>query len=525
MKFILPCSSTILTALLLAPAAGMGATEASPAPYNVLFIAIDDMNDWVGAFGGAPQAQSATPQMDKFARSGSVVFQQANCAGPICGPSRSALLSGFMPNRSGVYTNSQNMRTSGLVQTHLTLPEYFSRHGYRTLSTGKIFHKHPGDEGQWAYDEWVASEGGSGSRPDQDHVTSRNRNLIDGKPAHFALMKSDGSEGGEGEGTEFAWGPSRGPKEESKDWKAAEWAAEQLAKPSAKPFFLALGISKPHLPWYVPQEYFERHPLETIKLPEFRLDDLDDIVNAKGEAKFKPSSDFRWVQQDKNLFKGAVRAYQAASSFADDCVGHVLAALEKSPARDNTIVIIWGDHGWHLGEKLRFRKSTLWAESTRLPLTIRVPGMTSRQDCSRLVNLIDLFPTLIDLCGLPAKPEIDGRSIAPLLRDPHMPWPHPSITVNGAGNASVRDERWYYIRYRDGTEEFYDMAKDPMQWTNLATEKNPEIRSQMERLAASFPASFVPDLPGNADKKGDGEEKVGKLDPTIKSARQAANLK
>lgn len=525
MKFVLPSPSTILTALLLAPLTGMSAAEATPTSYNVLFIAIDDMNDWVGTFGGAPQAQSATPQMDKFARSGSVVFQQANCAGPVCGPSRSALLSGFMPNRSGVYGNSQNMRRSELVQTHLTLPEYFSKHGYRTLSTGKIFHKHSGDEGHWAYDEWAASEGGSGSRPDPDRVTSRNRNLFNGQPAPFPAVKSDGDEGGEGEGTEFGWGPSRGPKEESKDWKAAEWAAAQLAKPAAQPFFLALGISKPHLPWYVPQEYFDRHPLETIKMPQVRLDDLGDIVNAKGDAKFTPSSDFRWVQQDPELYRSAVQAYLAAASFADDCVGRVLEALEHSPARDNTIVVIWGDHGWHLGEKLRFRKSTLWAESTRMPLTIRVPGMKARQDSPRVVNLIDLFPTLIDLCGLPAKPEIDGRSIAPLLRDPQRPWPFPSITVNGEGNASVRDERWYFIRYQDGVEEFYDMAKDPLQWTNLTAAKDPEIRAQMARLAASFPASFAPGVPLSKKDKGDKEEKVGMVDLSIKPARAAAKLK
>ncbi len=269
----------------------------------------------------------------------------------------------------------------------------------------------------------------------------------------------------------------------------------------------------------MPKEYFDRHPLESIKLPEFRLDDLGDIVDAKGKTKFAPSPDFRWVQQDPNLFKAAVQAYLAASSAADDCVGRVLDALEKSPARDNTIVVIWGDHGWHLGEKLRFRKATLWAESPRLPLIIRVPGMKSRQDCSRLVNLMDLYPTLIDLCGLPAKPEIDGRSIAPLLRDPKMPWPYSSITVNGAGNASVRDEHWYFIRYRDGTEEFYDMERDPMQRTNLATSKDIDILSHKARLAASFPASFAPDVTG--EKK----EETGNLDLTIKTTRAAANLK
>ena len=501
------------------------AAEGSRAPYNVLFIAMDDMNDWVGAFGGAPQNRSATPKMDLFAKNGSVVFQQANCAGPVCGPSRSALLSGFMPHRSGAYANSQNMLGSALVKTHLTLPEYFSKHGYRTLSTGKIFHKHPGDEGHWAFDHWEPSEGGSGSRPDPDRVTSRNRNLVDGKPAALPAVKSGGDEGGEGEGTEFAWGPTRGPKEDSKDWKAAEWAVAQLAKPSAKPFFLALGISKPHLPWYVPQEYFDRHPLESIQLPEVRLHDLDDIVAPNGRSKFSPSSDFKWASQDPRLMKGAVRAYLAATSYADDCVGHVLEALEKSPARDNTIVVIWGDHGWHLGEKLRFRKATLWAESTRLPLIIRMPGMKSQQDCPRVVNLIDLFPTLIEACGLPAKPEIDGRSLAPLLREPKTPWPYPSITVNGKGNASVRDEGWYFIRYQDGAEEFYDMARDPLQWTNLAASSDPEIRNQMKRLAASFPASFAPDVAQNQGGKAEKEERAGNPDPTIRPARAAAQLK
>ncbi len=499
------------------------ATKPPAKPYNILMIAIDDLNDWVGAFGGAPQAKSATPRMDKFAEGGSVVFQQANCAGPVCCPSRSGLLSGFMPNRTGIYGNSQEMLDSKLVQTHYTLPEYFSKHGYRTLSTGKIFH---GGMAAWPFDEWFPKQGGSGSIVDPEHLTSRSKNLIDGKPAAFPASKDDGSEKGDGEGgTEFSWGPTKGPKEQSKDWKAADWAVAQLAKPSEKPFFLALGISKPHLPWYVPQEYFDRHPLESIKLPEFKLDDLGDIVDAKGKAKFSPSADFRWVQQDKNLHKRAVQAYLAPSSHADDCVGRVLDALEKSPAKDNTIVVIWGDHGWHLGEKLRFRKATLWAESTRLPLIIRLPGMTARQDCPRVVNLIDLYPTLIDLCGLPGKPEIDGRRIAPLLRDPKMAWPYPSITVNGEGNASVRDERWYFIRYKEGTEEFYDMEKDPMQWTNLVTSKDPVISSQRSRMAASLPASFAPTVVGPKKSKGDKEEKDEEPDPTIKAKRLATQLK
>ena len=514
-----------LSTLLLVPLAGLQAADAPHAPYNVLFIAIDDMNDWVGTFGGAPQEQSATPQIDRFIANGAMAFQQANCAAPMCGPSRAALLSGFMPNRTGIYANSQKMMESSLVQTHLTLPEYFSRNGYYTLSTGKIFHKHPGDQGQWAWDLWNAEDGGKGGGTDPEHLTTRKRNQVDGKKNVVPAVESDGDEGGEGEGTDFAWGPTKGGKEETKDWKAAEWAVQQLAIPREKPFFLALGISKPHLPWIVPQEYFDRHPLESIKIPKISDTDLNDITTPTGEVKFKPTSDYKWVKQDPALFKGAIQGYLAASSLADDCVGYVLDALAKSPLRDNTIVVIWGDHGWHLGEKQRFRKFTLWAESTRTPLIIRVPGMTARQDCPRPVSLMDIYPTLIELCGLPVKNNIDGRSIAQLLREPNMAWPYPSITINAKGSACVHDERWYYIRYNDGTEEFYDMEKDPMQWTNIAKSDNAEIGAQKERLAKFSPSSFVPDVsPAGKDDEGE-KEKKGTLDMSLRASRAKADLK
>ena len=504
---------------LFAFAAASGLASAStPRPPNVLFIAIDDLNDWVGAFGGSPQAR--TPNLDRLAESGAVVFQRAMCPGPVCGPSRSALLSGFMPHRSGVYGNAQNMRGSPLVQNHATLPEYFSKNGYHTLSRGKIFHKHPADQGQWAFDVWDDTTGGFGV--DRTHLSSRIQNLVDGKPGPALSGGEDDAEG-EGEAAAlFAWGPTRESKENTVDYHTAKWAAAQLAQPPSKPFFLAVGISKPHLPWYVPQEYFDRHPLASIKIPDYRLDDLDDILTPDGRKKFGPSADFRWVSRDKALFQRAVQGYLAAASYADECVGLVLDALEQSPARDNTIVVVFGDHGWHLGEKLRFRKATLWAEATRLPLMIRVPGMRGRQDCPRVVNLIDLYPTLIELCGLPAKPEIDGRSLAPLLRNAQTPWPHPSLTVNGRGNACVLDERWYLIRYKDGTEEFYDMQGDPMQWTNQIRTSDPGLRVEIQRLARLLPTTFAPDVPGNA---GGREAKQAGPDPTIKATRPLAKLK
>lgn len=500
------------TALHAAPAA---APASRP---NILFIALDDLNDWVSAFGGNPQAR--TPHLDAFAQRGAMVFQRALCPGPVCGPSRSALLSGFMPNRTGVYGNSQNMLKSALVQAHATLPEYFSQHGYHALSMGKIFHKHPADQGHWAFDQWEHTSGGFPI--DAKHQSSRTENLVDGQPGPAVPAGDAEADAGDEAGTLFAWGPTREGKEKTGDYNTAKWAARQLAAPPQKPFFLAVGISKPHLPWFVPQEYFDRHPLSSIKIPEHRRDDLADILDPSGREKFKPSADYRWASTSDELLKRAVQAYLASISYADDCLGTIFDALEKSPARDNTIVVVFGDHGWHLTEKLRFRKATLWAESTRLPLMIRLPGMKGKQDCPRVVNLIDLYPTLIEACGLPTKPGLDGRSLAPLLRDPKTPWDHPSVTINGSGNACIQDERWYLIRYRDGTEEFYDMQSDPLQWTNLSRSKDPVHRAQIARLGKLLPTSYAPDVAKNA---GGREEKQAAPDMSIKATRPLENLK
>lgn len=482
---------------------------------NVLFIAIDDLNDWVGVFGGHPQVK--TPNMDAFARNGSVVFQNAHCAGPVCGSSRSALLSGFMPSTNGIYGNSQNMRNSKLVQDHATLPEYFSKNGYHSLSCGKIFHKHAdkdgSDQGHWAFDHWEPTTGGS--PVDQDRVTSRNKNLINGKPG----PKTEHSQPG---GTEFAWGPTRGPKEDTKDFHTAQWAARQLQKQHDKPFFLAVGISRPHLPFYAPQEFFDLYDPATFKAPEIKEDDLDDIlVSGKDRPKHKPTADYLWLKQN-DLIDEAARAYAAATSYADACVGVIFDQLERSPYKDNTIVVIWGDHGWHLGEKLRYRKTTGWNESTRVPLMVRVPNMSKVENCQRAVNLIDLYPTLIELCDLPEKEALDGRSFAPLLSEPSQGWDHPTLTVFGHGNSSIHDERFHFMQYADGTEEFYDLTSDPMEWTNLISQLTPEQQHARKRLAELVPKTFAP-LVASTDKKF--KKTAKELNQSIKATRPLAKLK
>ena len=494
--------------------AGPSASNLKPRP-NVLFIAVDDMNDWVSLFGGHPQAK--TPNLDRFADSGAVVFRQAHCAGPVCGPSRSALLSGFMPHTTGLYGNANNMLDSEIVQTHATLPEYFSKHGYRSISRGKIFHAHATangrDRGQWAFDEYHSGEGGSGV--DRSRVYSRDRNLINGNPGPQSLHTRKG-------GSEFAWGPTKGPKEDTSDYKTARWAASKLQEQYDAPFFLAIGLSKPHLPFYVPQEFFDLYDPATTKANAINESDLNDILLPSGKQKLKASADYLWLQENE-LIDTAARAYLAAISYADTCLGVILAGLEKSPHYENTIVVIWGDHGWHLGEKLRYRKATGWHESTRTPLIIRLPGMTDKQNCDRLVNLIDLYPTLIELCELPPK-KLDGRSIATLISEPDKNWPHATTTIFGQGNASIHKDYWHYILHRDGTEELYDLNKDPMEWTNLIQSPSELSRQAHAELRELYPDNFARVVPINSSNTRANKQSGG-LDRTLKATRDLSKLK
>jgi arylsulfatase A-like enzyme len=480
---------------------------------NILFIAVDDLNDWVGVYGGNPQIK--TPNIDKLAEQ-AMVFRNASCPGPVCGPSRSALLSGFMPYTTGIYTNANNMLNSKLVQEHATLPEYFSKNGYITISKGKIFHKHTTsngfDHGQWAYDIWEKEQGNGEVVADKYY--SRNKGIINGEKIPDAKYTTKG-------GTEFSWAPTKVGKGETKDYRTAQWFADKLSEEYEKPFFMLAGISKPHLPWYVPQEYFDLYGLDTLKIPEYRLDDFDDILDNDGKKAFNgPTDDFLWVKQDEELFKRAVRAYMAATSYADECVGVMLDALQKSKYADNTIVILFGDHGWHLGEKLRFRKAELWKESTQLPFIIHLPGMTEMQYCNRNVNLIDLYPTLIDLCNLPDKPELDGESISALLADPTTKW-HPTVTTRGPGDYSVISEEWQYIlRSSKNVEELYDLKNDPMEWINLAHSKSNEVQKMKQYLQSFVPKSDAPMLPKSKKNKT-----IKQIDRTIKQNRVLSELK
>ncbi|WP_298365798.1 sulfatase [uncultured Lutibacter sp.] len=442
---------------------------------NVVFIAIDDINDWVGPLDGNKQA--ITPNMDKFTNEGAMVFKNAVCAAPICGPSRSAILSGFMPNRSGVYGNAQNMIYSELVKKNATLPEYFSKNGYHTMANGKIFHKHGAefgtDFGHWAWDEFARARRYEKDPVNKKKYTASKAGIINGvKKSEFIGKKS-----------KLSWGPTTDSFEETVDYKVADWATKQLQKDFEKPFFMGVGFIKPHLPWVVPQEFFDMYDVDKIEAPIIPENDLDDILKPNGQKAFQPSGEYKWIKKH-GLEKEATRAYLANISYVDACLGVVMDALEKSGHADNTIVVIWGDHGWHLGEKQRYLKNTTWLEAVKTPLFVRLPGMKKAEVVDQNVSLIDLYPTLVSLCGLPEKNNLDGHDFSKILKKSNSKWEHPGVTITASGT-SVLKGKWHYLLDLNGTEQLYNIEKDPMEWENLIS--NSKYRPILDELKKSVP--------------------------------------
>lgn len=468
-----------LIALLLASLAPL-VTDAPANQPNVLFIAMDDLNDWVGCLGGHPQTR--TPNIDRLAKSG-VLFANAHCPAPACNPSRTAIFTGVPPYRSGLYSNTQKLRDV-LPRAEL-LPRHFSRNGYWSAGSGKLLH-YIIDPQSW--DDYFPEKAKDDPFPRTFDPPNRPISLPVGGPWQYretdwaALDVTDEQYGG--------------------DWLVTKWIGEQLQRTHDKPFFLACGIYKPHEPWFVPKEYFEPFPLETIQPGlGYKADDLDDVPPAG--QKLARNRYFEHIQKEGQWKKG-IQAYLASIHFADAMLGRVLDALEKSPQRDNTIVVLWSDHGWHLGEKEHWQKYTGWRLCTRVPLIIRVPkgapglpeGTTAGAVCDRAVSLTDLFRTLTDLCGLPASQNKDAseRSLVPLLRDPKAAWPHAAITqLQTPETYSVSQDQWRYIHYANGDEELYDIAADPHEWTNLLHDKTTaDLKARAAELRALAPSNPAP---------------------------------
>ncbi|MCC6389245.1 MAG: sulfatase [Bryobacterales bacterium] len=454
---------------LLASAASLpliAAAQPNAARRNVLFIAVDDLNDWIGCLGGNPD--SRTPNFDRLAARG-VLFTKAYCAAPLCNPSRAALMTGLRPSTTGVYDNNQPFRRSPVSRDAVTLAQYFRAHGYRAMGSGKIFHDAFPDPASW----------------DEFHPSLDKQKLPDPVPENLPANGIPNT-------AHFDWGPLQNPDAAMGDYKVVDYVASQLRKKQEKPFFLACGLFKPHLPWFVPAKYFDRYPAGALTLPSVKDDDLDDVPPI-GVQMAKPNGDHGKVLE-YHQWRKAVQAYLAAIAFADAQLGRVLDALDESEYRGNTTIVLWSDHGWHLGEKLHWRKFTLWEEATRNVLMMTVPGVTRPGErCNRPVSLMDIYPTLLETQGLPAKPGMEGVSLMPLLKNPSAAWEYPAVTTFRRNNHSVRGERFRYIRYSDGSEELYDHQDDDLEWHNLATD--PRYAVVKRDLARRLPDVNAPDSP------------------------------
>jgi len=442
-----------ISLLLLPLTAETAGTE--PTKPSVVFLAVDDMKDWIGCLGGY-EGTVRTPNIDRLAKRG-MLFTNTHCVSPKCAPSRAAVMTGLRPSTTGLYDNGHWWLPNlpGVV----TMPVHFRNHGYRVVGAGKIFHHTAGNNPPYQWDEFL-------------RLTFRNDPWFRGVKLNYPWSKSGPYPKGfpfsgvRGLGHENDWGSLDIPDEDYDDTLSADFAVRFLQQKQDRPFFLACGLFRPHLPWYVPQKFFDLYPLDEIRLPQIRADDLDDVP-AEGQRLAKSRrGDFETIR-NADRWKHAIRAYLASISYADDQLGRVTEALDDSPHATNTVVVLWSDHGWHLGEKGHWHKSTLWEEATRVPLVISSPGHPPGV-CNRPVSLLDLYPTLNDLCGLQAVDSHDGISLAPLLRDPLAKWNRPAVIEFRRGNAAVRSDRYRYIRYRDGSEELYDHDCDPNEWTNLA---------------------------------------------------------
>ena len=432
---------------------------------NILFIAIDDLRDWVGYLGNT---QVKTPNLDRLAARG-VYFTRSYCASPCCNPSRSALLTGLRPGTTSVYSNGHNFRNL-VPEGTVTLPRHFKDNGYYVAGAGKVFHS-----GFLAsdWDEYKTGKDGLGNEDDAPGDDTGKGSLKDGWDSIGGL----------------AFGALDCGDKDMGDYRSVSYILAKLSEPHNKPFFLACGLVKPHMPWSVPKKYYDLYPLDKIQLPKVLESDLNDIPPA-GIALAKPDEDHAAVLKS-GRWKEAAQAYLATITFCDAMVGRLIDGLDQSTSKDNTIICLWSDHGWMLGEKQHWRKFALWEESARAPYMWIVPGVTKPGGvCNRTVDYMQIYPTLCDLAGVPAPKQGEGESIRTLLANPDAPWDKPAITTWLYNNHTVRTERWRYIRYDDGSEELYDHERDPLEWNNLA--QNPEYASVKADLIKWVPTENKP---------------------------------
>ncbi len=429
---------------------------------NVLFIAIDDLADWVGCMGH-PIAK--TPNIDRLAKRGTL-FTNAHTQAPICGPSRAAVMSGLYPTTSGNYLqlHDEDIKKSNAITAKITfLPDYFEQNAYKTMAVGKLFHQ--GDKAG-VFMEYGGAFEKSGPKPEK-------------------RFKYDPTWFGKSYGTQTDWGAFPDADEKMPDYKSATWAEEQLGMKHEAPFFMGVGFVRPHVPFYVPQKWFDAFPIEEIELPAYLKNDMDDVPEMGQRVAAVPAMPSTEWLIEVGEWKNMVQAYLACIYFVDAQIGRVLDALENSAYKDNTIVVLWADHGYHLGEKNRTAKQSLWHSDTHSLLLINAPNVKGGTQSNKPVQLIDIYPTLTELCGLPGNVMNEGHSLLPLLQNPHATWAHKAISSYGKGNIAITGERYRLIQYEDESIEFYALENDIEEWHNLHDKA--EFKDKIEEFKTYIP--------------------------------------
>jgi len=460
-KNLLLCG--IGSCLALTPAKAETKAEQKP---NVLFIIMDDMCDWAKFLGGNNQVQ--TPNLDRLAARGRV-FTNAYTAVPLSNPSRTALMSGIQPFVTGVYNNTNEISSYPVANNSLFMPRHFHDNGYETIISGKIFHTKPSADvmkGMW------------------DDMTN-----IDGGYGPFIKNQSLPKEFQEKWINYEMW---TGPDTDFPDVRNSQKIINYLNQNHSKPFFAAMGFYRPHAPYTAPKRYFDMYDLNTIQLPETMPDDLNDIPAYAINNFLKDRTHIASLKSTGNCAQQLVRAYLACVSFTDDRIGMILNALDNSAYADNTWIVLIGDNGFHHTEKDHWGKSTLWREACHVPFVIVPPkSMTSFQPgvCSRTVNLIDIYPTLIDLCNLPSvENQLAGTDIAPLFQNPETKWDKPSVSTFLPGNFVVHLNQWNFIKYANNSYELYNTETDENEFFNLAGK--PEYKYMVDSLAKFLPTEW-----------------------------------
>ena len=443
--------------------------NAKAAKPNVLFIAVDDLNNWISPIQNFSNVK--TPNFDRLAKMG-VTFTNAHVQAPLCGPSRASLMTGLRPSTTGIYgmTPDNKIRRAGNKATNdiTFLPEYFEQNGYHTMGIGKLFHIHAPDS---VFNESGGRVRGFGPYP-------KKRFVWDG----FGTSKSKKEKYGR---TSTDWGAF--PEKDSlmPDHQSVNWVTERLHKDYDKPFFMGLGFLRVHVPLYVPQKWFDLYPLEDIQTPPYKSDDLNDIPPVGMQINDLPMMPSTEWAKESGEWKKIVQAYLACISYVDYELGRVLDALENSKYADNTVIVLWSDHGYRLGEKGTFAKHALWETATKAPLIFAGPDLPKGKKIDAPVEMLSIYPTLLELSGLPAYQRNEGYSLVDMMQQDKGLVEAKAITTFGMNNHAIKMNGYRYIQYEDGKEEFYDHNSDSNEWNNEAG--NPKYKTQIEKMKGFLP--------------------------------------